>query len=83
MPDRMPQRLSKYMPERISVCIYICIHIVINIPDIYNAVCQKLCQNSVSGQGSLKEIKFPKGNTWKTTMWRIHKEDALLVIVPH
>ena len=23
MPDRMPQRLSKYMPERISVYVYI------------------------------------------------------------
>ena len=70
MPDRMPDRISEYVPERMSnsiseympermpdriseytyVHIYIC-YIYIHV----QMVCQELCQNSVSGWGSLEE----------------------------
>ena len=47
MPERMSNRMPEYMPERMSE--YIC-HIN------FQMVCQKLCQNSVSGWESL-EVK--------------------------
>ena len=46
MPDRLTDRMSKYMPERMSDRIYIYI-----LPDGMS----ETCQNSVSRWGSLDE----------------------------
>ena len=70
MPDRMPKRMpgsisdrmSEYMPERMSD----------TLPE-YNAVyfqmiCQKLCQNGVSGLGSL-EVSRSKVLVYSWDSW--------------
>ena len=51
MPDRMPEKMSECMPERMS-------EYMSNLKKVYiyfQMVCQKLCQNNVSGLGSLEE----------------------------
>ena len=55
MPNGMPERMSEYMPERMSdrMSEYIYIYHISNI--YVQMVCQKLCQNYMSGWGSLEE----------------------------
>jgi hypothetical protein len=52
MPDKMPERMSAYTPESMADRMLEYIY----ISNIYvQMVCQKLCQNYMSGWGSLEE----------------------------
>ena len=67
IPERMSDRMLEYMPERVSECqngyaachIYIYIIILyIYTSKIFQIVCRKPCQNSVSGWGFFEVVFF-------------------------